>query len=106
MTYRETIISNLCKTKDAIRVAQKNEWNSSSKVAIHIGYIDNALKLLKQDKERLDVLKSSLSELANERKAVKPKSGVFYCFCGKCGNTMQKTDKFCSQCGKEIDWEN
>ena len=105
MTYRETIMDNLSKTRDAISATKSLSLDSESKVLLHLGYIDKAIMLLKQDREKIDTLSHNLDAILTEKEAVKPKSGIFLCFCGRCGNPMQKTDYFCSKCGKEIDWQ-
>ena len=35
-----------------------------------------------------------------------PVSGKRYCRCGKCGTMLFEMDKYCSQCGIKIDWNN
>lgn len=104
MTYRETIMDNLLKTKEEISTTKSASWNSASKVCIHVGYIDKALKLLEQDREKIDTLSGMLNRMWESNRSVKPKSGIFLCLCGNCGNQMQKSDLFCSKCGKEINW--
>ena len=101
MTYRNIVADGLIKTKEAIC---RGKFDSNKKIA-YSAYIEKALKLMELDRVRINELSNSLSKLVKEKEAVKPKSGIFYAFCGKCGYAMQKTDNFCPNCGKEVDWD-
>ena len=104
MTYRDAVMSNLASTMDELSTRKSFSWNSRSKIFLHVGYIEKALALLKRDREKIDSLSADLDNLRERSKSVRPKSGVYLCFCGGCGHKMQKTDTFCSHCGRRIDW--
>ena len=105
MTYRETIMDNLSSTKELFTSQRTFPLESKRELFLHTGYIDKALKLLMEDRDKIDTLNKALHDVNMEKQAIRPRSGVFYCFCGQCGNPMQKADSFCSHCGKKIDWQ-
>ena len=77
------------------------------------GLIDSNWWMFHSDSEVRNIAKEAL-ELIKEREAVEPKKendgnpepwASWWYVCGDCGQPIDKMDRFCRRCGKQVKWE-
>lgn len=80
--------------------------------------LDNALELLKEQKNLIDYLVEDqvkkideMEELLKEKQSVKPTNDKGNFCCGSCGNPLHTAIinpmiRFCDHCGRPVDWKD
>lgn len=96
MPDKEKTIQHLEMVKEEIRTSKYDTWFSGTKKVRFMGYVDDAIELLKvQEPAR------AIREFSNG-----DKDGSWWYECGNCLNPIDCHDVFCSYCGKRLKWDD
>lgn len=98
MTDREKTIQHLEMVKEEIRTSKYDTWFSGGKKFRFMGYVDDAIELLKVQ-EPARAIREFSDDFSYD-------GGSWWYECGNCQNPVDYHDVFCSYCGKRLKWDD